>query len=114
MNKQIASAALTLIGALAASQQGSGNSQRSSGKRRGNRHGSIPKDAVDLHGETHDGIVVNSPKGQFLKGDKRVKLFTTDGKFAGVFDEQGLIEIEAGARTARAMLIAKKQPAASQ
>ncbi len=101
MNKQIASAALTLIGALAASQQGSG--QRKSSKRR-TKNGGIVTDKSGytvFHGTAPDGGVVHSWSGKLLSatGDKpaAIKFIDGNGRVQGIKTLQEVREMAVAA-----------------
>ncbi len=100
MNKQIASAALTLIGALAASQQVSG--QRKSSKRR-NKSGAVTDKSgyTVFHGTAPDGGEVHSWSGKLLsaKGNKpaAIKFIDGTGKVIGIKTLQEVREMAVAA-----------------
>jgi hypothetical protein len=65
-------------------------------------------DAITCHGTTHDGINVQSMRGQLRKGRKNGTLLAritgADGRYIGTFDRQQLAELEVAAKTMRAAL----------
>lgn len=108
MNKQIASAALTLIGALAASQQVS--SQRNSSKRRGSHIITDTAGYTKLHGKAPDGGQVNSWSGKFLaaKGKKpaAIKFIDGKGRLQGILTLQEVREMAVAGAEGLQMFIA--------
>lgn len=87
MNQKIASAALTLISALAAQQQGSDRSKRRS------KIGGKKGEMILCHGTAPDGTQVNSAKGCVI-GEDKFLIIAGDGTSIGAHGLKRLYEIQ--------------------
>ena len=102
--------AIMAISAISGGQDSSDG--KPGGKRRSGKS-TDKKDLIDLHGDTHDGITVNSPKGEIRRQGKAIAGTLSNGRFVGTYTEDELIELEVFAAQGRKAMKAKQADSAS-